>query len=381
MPRVMLVAGEPSGDQLGARLMAGLRARTGGDVNFSGVGGDAMAAQGLDSLFDMSALSVMGLAEVLPRIADLRRRLRRTHDAVLDVRPDALVTIDSPGFNFRLAKRLAGKGIPLVHYVAPTVWAWRAGRARKVAAFLDHLMALLPFEPPYFAKHGLACTFVGHPAIESGAGARNGAAFRARHGLAQDIPTIVVLPGSRRMELAKHLSIFEATLALLRKRRPELVTVVPAAPGVSSTVMSAVGRWAGRNLVVLGEEEKFDAFAAADAALAVSGTVALELGLAGTPAVIAYRVHPVTAAIVNRLVTVKYASLVNLLLEREEQPEFWQEKCRPSLLAAALEAGLERSDDDVSPDVAEILSGMLCADDVPPSLRAADVVLDVIERR
>lgn len=377
-PHLMLVAGEPSGDLLGGRLMAALRERRGEQIRFSGIGGPQMAAQGLDSLFPISDLSVMGFLEVLPRLPKLLSRLRQAHLAALRLRPDALVTIDSPGFSFRLAKRLAGAGIPRIHYVAPTVWAWRPGRAKAVAGFLEHLMAFLPFEPAYFEPHGLACTFVGHPAAEVEPG--DGAAFRCRHGIDAAAPLLAVLPGSRRMELGKHLPIFEATLARLRARWPELVAVVPAASGVAESVITRVGRWSGRNLTVLGEAEKRDAFAAANGALAVSGTVTLELALSRTPAVIAYRGNPISAAIVRRLALVRNASLVNILLQREEQPELLQANCRPEKLAEAVANLLTQSRERQLEATARTIRQMLTPEGARPSLKAADVVLQVAAR-
>lgn len=372
----MLVAGEPSGDVLGGRLMAALRERRGDALRFSGVGGASMARQGLDSLFPLADLSVMGLMEILPRLPRLLARLRQATDAALRLRPDALITIDAPGFNFRLAGRLAGAGIPRIHYVAPQVWAWRPGRAREIATQVDHLMTLLPFEPAFFQAHGLACSFVGHPAVEAGTG--DGAAFRARHAVAPETPLLALLPGSRRMELAHHLTIFQATLARLRRDTPGLVAVVPAAPAVAETVLTAVGRWPGRNLTVLGEAEKLDVFAAADAALAVSGTVSLELALAGTPAVIAYRGNPLSAAIVRRLALVRYASLVNILLEREVQPERLQQDCRPELLAETVADLLRRGRDEAARASAQRLREILTPGRERPSLEAADVVLGLI---
>lgn len=371
----MLVAGEPSGDLLGGRLMAALRERCGARIRFSGIGGEQMAAQGLESLFPISDLAVMGFLEVLPRLPTLLSRLRQARDAALQLRPDALVTIDAPGFSFRLAKRLSGAGIPRIHYVAPTVWAWRPGRAKAVAGFLEHLMTFLPFEPAYFEPHGLPCSFVGHPAVEAEPG--DGAAFRRRHGIDAQAPLLVVLPGSRRMEIANHLEVFSATVARLRERWPKLLAVVPAAAGVAENVMTAVGRWPGRNLTVLGETEKLDAFAAADAALAVSGTVALELALAGTPAVIAYRGNPLSAAIVRRLALVRHVSLVNILLEQDVQPELLQENCRPDKLLHAVAGLLTARHAHASEDVARKIRALLTPEGARPSLRAADVVLKV----
>ena len=232
----MLVAGEPSGDALGADLMAAIVRDAGGKVAFSGVGGQAMAARGLESLFPMAELSIMGLAEIVPRIPALLRRLSQTREHALATSPDLLITIDSPGFNFRLAKRLQGMGFPIINYVAPTVWAWRPGRAEKIARFLDHLLVLLPFEPPYFEVHGLGCTFAGHPAVAAVGRKGESRGFRDRHQIAKDARLLAVLPGSRAMEVDRHLPIFKATVARLRQRWPDLVVAVPTAPTVASTL-------------------------------------------------------------------------------------------------------------------------------------------------
>lgn len=197
-PLIFIIAGEPSGDALGARLMAALSQRLDGKIRFEGIGGVQMAALGLVSRFPMEELSVMGAAEILPRLFGLLRRIGETAEAIVANRPDVVVTIDSPGFCFRVAKRVHDHGIPIVHYVAPQVWAWKAHRAREIAGFLDHLLALLPFEPPIFTAEGLPCTFVGHPVLESGAGSGDGAALRARLSIDPDTTLVCLLPGSRR---------------------------------------------------------------------------------------------------------------------------------------------------------------------------------------
>jgi lipid-A-disaccharide synthase len=378
--QIMIVAGEPSGDALGGHLMAALRERA-GDVTFSGVGGLAMAAQGLSSLFPMAELSVMGFAEVAPRVPRLLRRIGETARAARSLRPSALVTIDSPGFNFRLAGRLAGSGIPLIHYVAPQVWAWRPGRARRIAAFLDHLLALLPFEPPYFEAVGLPCTYVGHPAIEAGADRGDGPAFRARHGIAAEATVLLVLAGSRGMEVSRHLSLFGEALNRLAPRIADLHVVSATVPGVAEHVRQAAAAWPVPTLVVEGEGEKYDAFAAADGALAVSGTVVLELALARVPTVVAYRANPVSGWLARRLVTVDYVSLPNLILDRGALPELLLGECRPDRLAAASEEILVDRDarDAQSRAMGEVAAKLEVAG-LPPSHRAAETVLAAIER-
>jgi lipid-A-disaccharide synthase len=333
---LMLVAGEPSGDALGAPLMAALRELDGGNIRFSGVGGARMIGEGLASRFPMAELSVMGLTEVVPRIPLVLRRLRELEAFARAERPDAVITIDSPGFTFRLGRRLKGAGLPLIHYVAPTVWAWRPGRARKVAQFLDHLLCLLPFEPPYFEREGLASSFIGHPVVESGAERVDGAALRARHGIAPDAPLIAVLPGSRRSETGRLLEPFAATLAMLAQEFPGLRAVVPTVETVAAEVTAAARSWPVPTTVLTRLADKFPAMAAANAALAASGTVALELAMTGTPMVIGYRVSARSAAIARRLIKVPYANLVNLLVDRPVIPELLQERCNPAELAAAL---------------------------------------------
>ncbi len=378
-PLIFLVAGEPSGDVLGARLMAALKERTGGAARFAGVGGERMIAEGIESLFPMADLSVMGYLEVVPRIPQLLARLRQAAAAARAVRPDAVVTIDSPEFSLRLARRLAGAGAPLIHYVAPQVWAHRPGRAAGIARLLDHLMTLLPFEPPYFERFGLPCSFVGHAVVEEGADRGDGPGFRARHDIAPEATIVCALPGSRRTEVERHLPVFGAALGLLASRIPALRVVVPTVGAVASEVAAQAARWPVDATVVTGRRERHDAFAAATVALAASGTVALELAIAGLPTVIAYKVNPLTAWAVRRMMQVPYVSLVNLILDRPVTPELLQERCRPDLLADAVgellgDAGARETQRIEARRAAEAIG----LGGPSPSVRAAEVVLDVI---
>lgn len=383
-PLIFLVAGEPSGDVLGARLMAGLKQATGGQVRFAGIGGERMIAEGLDSLFPMDELTLFGLAELLPKLPNILRRIRQTAETILDMKPDAVVTIDAPDFCFRVAKKVrkADPSIKLIHYVAPTVWAWRPGRAKKIAAFLDHLLVLLPFEPPYFEKVGLSATFVGHSVVEGGVGRGDGAAFRARHGIAPDTPLLTVLPGSRRSEIKVLLPDFGHALSILAQHHPDLRVVVPTLGKVAGPVRGAVAGWPLAPIVVEGDGEKYDAFAASTAALAASGTVALELALARLPAIIAYRIHPITHQLYKRLIRAKYANLVNIMQDRMLVPEYLQDDCVPDRLAE----GVERLLSDPTArqaqidGVAEVARWLGQGEEKPPSRRAADAVLAVIGR-
>lgn len=343
-PLIFLTAGEPSGDYLGARLMTALKARTGGAVRFVGVGGERMAAEGLTSLFPMSDLSVFGLAEVLPKLPLIRRRIRETALAARDLSPDVMVMIDAQGFSLRVARRLQGRCFPLIQYVAPTVWAWRPWRARTLARSLDHILTLFPFEPPYFEAEGLPASFVGHPVLESGIDRGDGAGFRTRHGLPATAPLLAVLPGSRTGEVTRLLPVYRETVARLAADRPDLRFAVPTVPAVAALVRDAVADWPVPVTLVVGDDEKRDLFAAADAALAASGTVTLELGLAGVPMVVAYRLSALSAAIGRRLVRVRYACLINLALDRMAVPERLQEACTPDRLVAELAPLLDSAD-------------------------------------
>jgi lipid-A-disaccharide synthase len=383
-PLIFLIAGEPSGDALGAALMAALNARTGGRVRFAGVGGERMAAQGLQSLVPIQDLAVMGLAEILPRARLILRRIGETAAAVAALNPDAVVTIDSFGFNSRVVRRLRRRGVrvPLIHYSAPHVWAWRHGRARRMAQWYDHLMVLLPFEPPYFAAVGLACTYVGHPVVETGADRGDGAAFRARHGIDRDRLVLAILPGSRRGEVRRLLPIFRVVLELLLVRYSKIAVVVPTIGGVAREVAAAIKEWPGNPILVLDAEEKYDAFAASDLAIAASGTVALELALAGVPMIVTYQVTRATAYLVRRMATVRFANLINLVLDRPAIPELLQEDCTPEKIAAA---AIRLIDD---PAVRESQSAALAeglaqlgVGGISPSLQAADCVLAVIAER
>ena len=381
---IYIVAGEPSGDLLGGRLMQALKARTQGQVRFAGIGGETMAAEGLASRVPLSELAVMGVAEVLPAA---RRIFRRVAETVADIerrKPAALVTIDSSGFTWRIAQRLrkARSTLPMIHYVAPMVWAWRGGRARRMARWYDHLLALLPFEPPYFTAVGLSCSYVGHPVVESGADRGDGAAFRHRHGIPVAAPLLTVLPGSRRGEVARLLPIFGKAVLLLARRYPHLRVVLPTTANVADDVLLATETWPVPTIVLRGAAEKYDAFAASTAALAASGTVALELAMAKLPSVIAYRISNLTHAYVKRVVKVDYANLVNVIVGREAVPELLQYDCTPEKLGAAIEHLI----DDATARAAQIEAGqealrVLGYGGVSPSLRAADEVLAAIARK
>lgn len=331
MSLLYLVAGEASGDILGARLIAALRARD-SSLEFAGLGGERMAEQGFESLFSIRELALMGFLEVLPSLRRLARRLDETVQDIARRRPRLVVTIDSPGFTMRLAARVKGLGIPVVHYVAPQVWAWRPGRVKKIARRVDRILALLPFEAPIFEQAGIPVSFVGHPILESEAAQGNASRFPVEgRGL-------IVMPGSRRGEVSRLLPVFAETVRAF----PADVTPILAVAGTVEEVVRARAGEFGRPVhFVRTPGEKADAFAAAQAGLIKSGTSSLEAAVAGLPHVVAYRVNPISAAIARRLIQVRYASLVNLLCDRQVVPELLQQDCTPLSLQRALEPLLE----------------------------------------
>ena len=379
-PLIFIVAGEPSGDLLGARLMAALRAETEGRIRFAGVGGERMAAEGLRSLVPIDQLAVMGIFEVVPHALRILRIIRQTVATARTLLPAAVVTIDSPSFSLEVSQRLRDLGVLLIHYVAPSVWAWKPWRAARMARSVDHLLTLLPFEAPYFEKHGLATTFVGHPAVEAAKDSVDPAAFRSTHGLPVAAPVICVLPGSRRGEVRRLAPVFGATLQRLAARFPDLRAVVPTVSTVASDVTTWARDWPVPTIVLSDPSAKAAAVAASDVALAASGTVAVELAVAGVAAVIAYRVSPLTAFIARRVIKLPYASLPNILLGREVLPEFIQEKCTPDNLAAALIQLLE----DPKARATQVAAAgeavaMLRPDGAMPSARAARTILRLIQ--
>lgn len=379
---LFLIAGEPSGDALGRALMSALKEVSKDPIRFVGIGGEGMKAEGLESLFPMSDLSVMGLVEVLPRIPRLLARIGETVSAIEETKPDAVITIDAPDFCFRVAAKIKARGrmkSPLIHYVAPTVWAWRPGRARKIAPLFDHLMALFPFEPPYFERVGLKATFVGHPVVEGGMETGDGIGFRSAQAIAEDAPLLLVLPGSRRGEIRRLIPIFRETAARLAEKLPGVVSVIPTLEAISDLVEDETRGWPTPLRIVSGDEIKKDAFAASDAGLAASGTVALELAMAGVASVVGYRFNPLTAFIGNLLVKVDHMNLVNLVLGRRAVPEFRQDECLPEKMAETLLIILTKDElrHSQQADTREAMKKLGLGGE-RPSWRAARVVLDVI---
>jgi lipid-A-disaccharide synthase len=331
-----IIAGESSGDRLGAALMQGLKSEHNGEVKFVGVGGPLMIDQGFESIFPMDELSVMGIAEVLPKIRQLLRRIKETAAAIETTNPTALITIDSPDFCFRVAKRVKARmpALRVIHYVAPSVWAWRPKRAEKMARFVNHVLALLPFEPPYMEAEGMSCDFVGHPiTAERQATDTQSIAFRDEIGVANGAQLLTLLPGSRTSEVTRLGPVFREVVERLKQDYPNLKIAIPSV-GARVDLVKVI--FSGVNVTILdpremvskeAEDRKRACYRASDVALAASGTVSLELAAADTPMVIAYKMHWFTAFIKRRMVRVSTATLVNLLTDTNAVPEFLLKEC------------------------------------------------------
>jgi lipid-A-disaccharide synthase len=380
--RIFLIATEESGDRLGSALMKVLRQRLGDAVQFVGVGGRTMARQGLNSLFPIEELSIVGFAAVVQQLPKILRLIRETADAVTRVAPDVLVIIDSPDFTHRVARRVRARNpaIPIVDYVSPSVWAWRPGRARAMLNYVDHVLGLLPFEPEEYRKlRGPPCSYVGHPLIEQLPSLRPNAAEQKRRD--GEPPVLLVLPGSRRSEIRHHLEVFGATLGRLQADGPSFELMLPTMPHLETTVRQGVANWPVKPQIVVGETERRGAFRIARAALAKSGTVTLELALSGIPMVTAYRVGAVEAFILRRAIRVPSVILANLVIGRDVIPEFLQENCTPEKLAQALsevlsESPLRRRQVEAFAQLDTIMS----TGNKPPSVLAADIVLATMRK-
>ena len=380
--RIFLIATEESGDRLGSALMKVLRQRLGDGVQFVGVGGRTMAREGLETLFPIEELSIVGFAAVAQQLPKILRLIRQTVDAVLEAAPDALVIIDSPDFTHRVARRVRAKNpaIPVVDYVSPQLWAWRPGRARTMLGYVDHVLGLLPFEPEEYRKlGGPPCSYVGHPLIEQLPSLRpNVEEQRRRDG---EPPVLLVLPGSRRSEIRHHLDVFGATLGRLQAEGRAFELKLPPMPHLEATIREGIAGWPVKPQIVVGETERRAAFRTARAALAKSGTVTLELALSGIPMVTAYRVGAIEAFILRRAIRVSSVILANLVIGEDVIPEFLQEDCVPEKLAPALSELL--TDTPLRKRQVEAfarLDTIMSTGNKSPSVLAADIVLATMRK-
>ena len=379
-----VVAGEASGDQLGASLMKKLRQRRMGEIRFRGVGGHAMAAEGLVSLFPMDDVTAMGFGTVIRKLPLILRRIRETAAAIVASPPDVLILIDSPDFNQRVARRVRRvlPDLAIVKYVSPTVWAWRPGRARKLAPLVDHVLALFPFEPDVLKKlGGPPASYVGHPLLERIGDLR--ASPEEERSRANDPPLLVVLPGSRPLEIHRLAQIFGEAIGRLAEKRGPMKVVLPTLRTREEEIRAAVESWPVKPRIVVTEAEKYAAFRRARAALAASGTVTLELALAHVPMVVAYRVPLLEGMIVKAVVRISSASLPNLVLGETVVPEFLRrEDCTAEKLAQALAPLLDDTPERRRQlEAFKRLDQIFGTDDEQPSGRAARVTLEVIENK
>ncbi|HEV8033357.1 lipid-A-disaccharide synthase [Yoonia sp.] len=371
--RVFVIAGEASGDKLGAALMVGLKTLR-PDVQFDGVGGPLMQAEGLESRFPMEELSVMGLAEILPKYRALKARIRQMAEAIIATKPDVLITIDSPDFCLRVARLVkAGSDIRTVHYVAPTVWAWRPKRAEKMARHIDHVLALFPFEPPLMQAAGMDCDFVGHPVVAEPVASHAEAAALGSG------TVVLVLPGSRKGEVGRLAARFGMAVAKIAASVPDARFVIPTTRGVHDLVQEQVKLWATPVTVLPpGSPDKAAWFKRADVALAASGTVSLELAASGTPMVIAYDMAWLSRIIISRMLLVDTVTLVNLVSDTRVVPEFIGDACKPGPIADAVLAVL--ADPQAQQAAMALTMERLGQGGEAPGLRAAKAVLERLDQ-
>ena len=380
--KIYLIAGEPSGDMLGARLMRALKKQS-PDVQIMGVGGENMEKEGLKSLFDISDLAIMGLAEVIPSIPKVLKHIRETVADIEKNQPDAVITIDSWSFCARVHKALRKKKVKTLqmHYVAPQVWAWKKGRAKTMYKYIDHLLTLFPNEPAYFTPYHLPTDFVGHPVIESSMIETNPEDFLKKYHIPADKKIFLLLPGSRHNEVSRLLPVFLRAAAELKQKHPELFFVLPTVRTVEKRVQTMLKEYKSDILVISNSQERYAASRAAAAAIAASGTVALELAVIDVPHLVAYKVPTVTAMLARLLTNIKYVNLTNILLNKLIVPELLQEDCNTENLVATAENLLD-TNSQLFQNEKKGFNGLkeaLGFGKIRPSEKAAEIILQTIQ--
>ena len=381
--KVYLIAGEPSGDLLGSRLMRALRRKTAGNVAFFGLGGDTMEAEGLKPLFDISDLAIMGLIEVIPSIPKVLRHIKETVADILRVQPDIVITIDSWSFSARVHQKLRQlkTGIPQLHYVAPQVWAWKKKRAKTMYKYIDALMTLLPQEPKYFTPYHLETVFVGHPVIESEVLQADGNEFRRQYQIPDNKKIITILPGSRHNEVGRLLPVFAEAARQLLAQNPDFYFEIPTVRTVASHVKAEAAKLNLPLLVVESQQDRYNAFRASSAAIAASGTVALELAICHIPHIIGYKVSPLTAFIAGKFLKIQFVNLSNIMLGREVVPELLQEQCIAGNIVRYINELLSHGElYHRQMDGFDKVKALLSNGEQTPSDNAADFILDLISR-
>jgi lipid-A-disaccharide synthase len=381
--KIYLIAGEPSGDLLGSRLMRAMIAKN-PEVQFYGIGGETMEREGLKSLFNISDLAVMGLFEVLPSLPKILKRFSQTIEDIEKIKPDAVVTIDSWSFSARIHKLLRRKklNIPQIHYVAPQVWAWKKKRAKTMYKYIDHLLTLFPYEPKYFTPHNLPTTFVGHPVIESSVLWASGEDFRTRFNVDDNARIMSVLPGSRHTEVSRLLPVFLNVVRKIKETHPDFCFVIPTVQTVEDRVKQMVEESALPIIVVNNESDRHDAFCASEVAIAASGTVALELAMVDIPHIISYKLSKTSAWLAKHFLKIQFVNLSNILLGREIVPELLQENCNEEKILHYVDELLKKKDlynrqMEGFSKVKEILG----VGEQTPSANACDVIFDIINKK
>lgn len=379
--RIYMIAGEASGEQIGADVMRAIQDRF-PDAEIAGIGGESMLEAGMESLFPMQDISLMGFAEIIPHLFSLLQRIRQTVGDIMARQPDILITIDSPGFNNRVIKGLKKRGFkqPIIHIVAPTVWAYKPKRAERAAKLYDHLLTILPFEAPYFEKHGLNTTFIGHPYAWKWLERPDGDSFKYEEKIDYNTMLIGLMPGSRASEIHHHLPIFKEAIRQLIPVIDDFAVVIPTRNHLVKLIEQYTKDWPTKLYVVVGDEKKFNAIAACRTALAKSGTVSLEMAFAGVPAITAYKANPISAWLVRQMISIQYVNLINIIANRAVVPEYLQEDCNADLLAEAV--GMVTTDEEkraeMKADYNAVKKSLLLSKEKSPSEYAVDVIANYL---
>lgn len=377
--KVYLITGEPSGDLLGARLMRALKEK--GSVEFYGVGGEGMQAEGMESLFPISDLSVMGIFEVIPHLKQILSRIKQTLDDIEKQKPDIVITVDSWSFSKQIHLGLIKRKIkvPHIHYVAPQVWAWKKGRAKQIKKWVDHLFMLLPFEEKYFKPYGVHYTYVGHPVIEGGSDKGDAQRFITMHNLSKKDFIFTILPGSRKTEIKYLLPIFKQVVEQMAKQHKNLRVVLPTVETVREKIEKETSTWNVPVLIVSGEMARYDAFAASNLALAASGTVSLELAMAKVAHAIIYKVSPLTGWLAYHILKIKYVNLINILSDRQIIPECLQDDCNLNKIMLELNRLTGQNGLKQIKDSQKALSLLGAGNSMTPSQKAALKVYEIVK--
>ena len=380
--RVFIIAGEPSGDYIGSKLIKDLRELTNNGIETYGVCGDLMIEAGAKQFMHMNEISIIGIAEVIPHLLKMRRLIKQTAMEIINYKPDAVVTIDSSGFTHRVAKyvKRLRKDIPIIHYVAPPVWAWRGWRARSMPKFLDMLLTLFPFEPRYFEKFGLKSIFVGHPIVKDPyldePTQDEKQRFKEKYRMTNSHINICFLPGSRDSEIEKHISVFNEVMRILANKYELINVIVPILPSKLDRVKSMLGDF--QYSIITDKREKGLAMHLSNIAVAASGSVNLELAISGIPSIVIYKTSPFTAFIVRMLIKINMVSIVNILLNERVIPELLQENCTPENIAASIESMISSRESIVQKDAYKQVVDMIKE---PGEMFAAKEVLNLICER